>query len=117
MEAGLARVAERSGQIAGFIICTLEGPAAAELHMIFVEPAAIGQGIGRLLPEAAFAELRHRGVRRVAVASDPHAEPFYRSCGFRPAGTIPSGSIPGRLLPRLCCALDHRYSLAPEEAH
>lgn len=116
IEEGLALVAERSGRIAGFIICTPTGPASAELHMIFVEPEAIGKGIGRLLVDAAFADLARRGVRRVEVDSDPHAEPFYRNCGFEPVGTVPSGSIPGRLLPRLCCALDERYCVAPGEA-
>jgi GNAT superfamily N-acetyltransferase len=100
IDEGLALVAERSGRIAGFIVCTPVDAASAELDMIFVEPEAIGQGIGRLLE----------------VASDPHAEPFYRSCGFEPVGTVPSGSIPGRLLPRLCFALDDRYVVAPKEA-
>lgn len=116
IDEGLALVAERSGRIAGFIVCTPVDAASVELDMIFVEPEAIGQGIGRLLVDAAFAGLARRGVRRVEVASDPHAEPFYRSCGFEPVGTVPSGSIPGRLLPRLCFALDERYCVAPKEA-
>lgn len=113
---GLALVAEQNGRVAGFILCTPVAPPVAELHMIFVEPGAIGQGIGRRLVEAAFAGLARLGVRQIEVDSDPHAEPFYRSCGFAPAGTVPSGSIPGRYLPRLCRALDERYCVAPEEA-
>ncbi len=116
IEEGFAIAAECDGRVVGFILCHPVWPPAAELHMIFVEPEVIGQGIGRRLVEAAFAGLAWLGVQRVEVDSDPHAEPFYRSCGFAPVGTVSSGSIPGRLLPRLCCALDERYGVAPGEA-
>ncbi len=116
IEEAFALVAERHGRIAGFILCAPVMPPAAELHMIFVEPEAIGQGIGRRLVETAFTGLAWLGVRQVEVDSDPHAEPFYRRCGFEPVGTVPSGSIPGRFLSRLCCVLDERYGVPPGEA-
>jgi GNAT superfamily N-acetyltransferase len=107
LERGLALVAERVGVAVGFILCDPVERNRAELHMIFVEPAAAGQGIGAALVQAAFTELAGRGVGEVAVTADPNAEGFYRTCGFRRTGMEPSGSIPGRLLPRLGCRLSH----------
>lgn len=105
MERGLARVAECQGIVVGFIVFDPVEQHRAELHMLFVEPEAIGRGIGRRLVEAGFAELARRGVHVVDVTADPNALAFYQACGFVATGSEPSGSIPGRMLPRLRCPL------------
>lgn len=89
-----------TGRVLGF--ATLEGTAPdGELGMLFVEPAAIGWGVGRLLYEHVLAEAGRLGFTRVVIASDPHAEPFYLAMGAERTDSTPSGSIAGRELPLL----------------
>ncbi|MEV0641787.1 GNAT family N-acetyltransferase [Streptomyces sp. NPDC050619] len=91
-------VAEADERILGFI--TLEGePPEGILGMMFVDPDAIGRGIGRLLFAHNIATARKLGFVRVTIDADPNAEPFYRAMGAVRIGTTPSGSIPGRVLP------------------
>ncbi|MEE1941706.1 GNAT family N-acetyltransferase [Streptomyces sp. TRM 70361] len=95
-----ATVADRDGRVLGFT--TLEGePPVGVLGMMFVEPRAIGQGIGRLLFRHTVTAARELGFARLTIDADPHAEPFYRAMGAVRTGDVPSGSIAGRLLPRL----------------
>ncbi|WP_103515246.1 GNAT family N-acetyltransferase [Streptomyces sp. SM10] len=90
-------VAERGGGIVGFT--TLEGePPQGVLGMMFVDPDAIGQGVGRLLFTHAVETARARGFTRFTMDADPNAEPFYEAMGGVLAGRVPSGSIPGRTL-------------------
>lgn len=97
-------VAERDGRLLGFV--TLEGePPGGELGMLFVEPDAIGQGVGRRLFEHAVAVARRSGFTRLTIEADPYAEPFYLAMGAVRSGTIPSGSVPGRVLPLLTFSL------------
>lgn len=71
------------------------------VELMFVDPAAIGRGIGAALWRHMEAEAAGRGVRRLTVDSDPQAEGFYQAMGARTIGRAPSGSIPGRTLPHL----------------
>ncbi|MEU8512906.1 GNAT family N-acetyltransferase [Kitasatospora sp. NPDC048722] len=97
-------VAEHDGRILGF--STLEGsPPQGAMGMLFVEPASIGQGIGRRLFEHVIANARSIGFTRLTIDADPNAEPFYLAMGARRIGTTPSGSISGRTLPLLAVAL------------
>ncbi|MTE22256.1 GNAT family N-acetyltransferase [Streptomyces sp. TRM43335] len=93
-------VAERDGEILGFV--TVEGrPPHGSIGLMFVDPPAIGQGVGRLLFEDALHRARAAGFTRLSVDADPNAEGFYRAMGAVRTGTAPSGSIPGRVLPQL----------------
>lgn len=76
-----------------------------ELTALFVDPAAIGKGVGSALLAHAVATARDLGWRELTIDSDPYAEPFYVHHGAHRVGTIPSGSIPGRLLPQLLLPL------------
>ncbi|WP_031085297.1 GNAT family N-acetyltransferase [Streptomyces sp. NRRL WC-3549] len=97
-------VAERDGGILGFT--TLEGPPPrGVLGMMFVEPDAIGQGVGRLLFTHVRQQARRLGFTVLTIDSDPNAEPFYTAMGAVRVGAVPSGSIPGRVLPLLELAL------------
>jgi GNAT superfamily N-acetyltransferase len=73
----------------------------AELSHCFVEPTAIGKGVGRALVTHAMAEARRLGHSVLAIQSDPYAAPFYRSLGAREVGALESESVPGRMLPLL----------------
>lgn len=93
-------VAEQDGRVLGMV--TVEGePPEGAVGMMFVDPPAMGRGIGRLLFDKALAAARDAGFVRLTIDADPHAEPFYRAMGAVPAGTVLSGSVPGRVLPRL----------------
>jgi GNAT superfamily N-acetyltransferase len=95
-----AVVAERDGRVVGFY--TLAGdPPVASLDHLFVEPAAIGTGVGRYLWHHAVAAAQSLGFTRIQIEADPDAEAFYLAMGARRRGTVPSGSIPGRELPLL----------------
>ncbi|WP_327677110.1 GNAT family N-acetyltransferase [Kitasatospora sp. NBC_00458] len=100
IEADRAAVAEEDGRVLGFV--TLVGaPPEGELDMLFVEPDAIGRGVGRRLMEHLVSRAEELGFRRVLVVADPNAEPFYAAMGAVRIGVVPSGSIPGRELPLL----------------
>jgi GNAT superfamily N-acetyltransferase len=100
-------VAEHDGRVLGF--ATLEGsPPEGALGMLFVEPDAIGQGIGRHLFEQATAVAAGLGFARLTIDADPNAEPFYLAMGATRIGATPSGSIPGRSLPLLAITLTGR---------
>lgn len=101
---GGTAVAERDGLLLGFVTVT-GTPPTGELAMLFVEPRAIGQGIGRALFAHAAATARAAGFERLELDADPHAEPFYRAMGCERVGLSPSGSIPGRFLPRMAYRL------------
>ncbi|MBJ6643608.1 GNAT family N-acetyltransferase [Streptomyces sp. BSE7-9] len=96
--------AEREGRALGF--ATVDGrPPDGAVGMMFVDPSALGQGIGRALFAPALAAARAAGFHRPTIEADPNAEPFHRAMGaVRIAGT-PSGSIPGRVLPPMAVTL------------
>ena len=95
-----AHVLEGEGSILGFF--TLSGdPPEGELVHLYVDPAAIGAGVGGTLFRAAREIARREGFRRLLIHSDPNAVPFYSRQGARQVGEVPSGCIPGRLLPLL----------------
>jgi len=71
----------------------------AELGLMFVDPLAIGGGIGRALFEAAVGLARQFGARRLTILADINAAPFYEKMGARFVRTMPSDAIPGRSLP------------------
>ncbi|MDR6288555.1 GNAT superfamily N-acetyltransferase [Inquilinus ginsengisoli] len=74
---------------------------AAELELLFVDPAAMGQGAGRALYRHAVAMARAGGAGTLWILADPGAEPFYRAMGATTVGQAPSDAIPGRMLPRM----------------
>lgn len=93
-------VAEVDGGVAGF--GTLEGePPHGELGMLFVEPVAIGRGVGGALLAALVDRARGLGFTRLAIDADPFAEAFYLAHGAVRVGVVASGSVPGRVLPQL----------------
>ncbi len=62
----------------------------AWIEDVIADPAARGQGVGRLLNQAALDEARRRGARNVDLTSRPSREAanhIYRSLGFQPRET------------------------------
>jgi len=85
----------------GFYALELQGPKASLDHL-WIDPPAIGRGLGRLLFEHARSEAARCGVSLLEIDSDPNAEPFYKATGAVRVGTVPA-PVAGqaRELPRL----------------
>ena len=84
---GRTRVAadDDDGRVVGFATIAVEG-AVAELVDLFVDPARMGQGIGRALVLDAVVLARQQGADRMEVTANPHAVGFYARVGFVAAG-------------------------------
>lgn len=93
------RVAEDDGRVIGLYGLTPADTDDAEMEALFVEPEAIGTGVGRRLIEDAILAARRRHYDRIVIQGDPNAEGFYLAIGAKRAGERESGSIPGRFLP------------------
>jgi GNAT superfamily N-acetyltransferase len=99
------RVAVDDQTVVGIVQLTVS-KRSAELQKLFVEPSAIGLGVGKILLAWAIATARDLGAHDLIVDADPGAVGFYKKMGAVDGGVAPSGSIPGRMLPRLRIALD-----------
>lgn len=104
------RVAELDGGAHG-VVALADASPDVELSHLWIDPPAIGRGLGRLLLETAVAEVRRRGAARITIVSDPYAVPFYEHMGARTVGEEPS-EPEGRMLPRM--VLDLRLGRGPE---
>jgi GNAT superfamily N-acetyltransferase len=89
-----------TGRVIGLVTVEGETPRGV-LGMLFVDPAAMGRGAGRLLYEHAVATAARLGFTRLSIDADPNAEAFYRAMGAVTVGRVPSGSIAGRTLPQM----------------
>jgi GNAT superfamily N-acetyltransferase len=76
----------------------MQDGADAELGLMFVDPVAIGGGIGRALFDEAVKLARRLGYRRMTILADVNAAPFYKRMGARFLHDAPSDAIPGRTL-------------------
>lgn len=86
-------VAEREGQVLGYTYAGVEGNdymalrgPAGVLYDVVVDPAHRGAGVGRLLLDAALAELRARGAPRVVLSTaerNESAQRLFARAGFR----------------------------------
>jgi GNAT superfamily N-acetyltransferase len=111
-QAAAARVVHADdGSVCGFHLLAPDpdgAPGRGELLMLFVDPSAIGHGVGRALLEDAVEAARGRGWSVLRVESDPGAEAFYVAHGAVRVGTVASGSVAGRELPLLELPLARR---------
>lgn len=86
--AGTSLVAETDdGELAGFLIgfVSQDHPDEAYVHMIGVDPARRGDGLGRRLHDEFAAIVRRRGVRRVRCVTstvNTTSVAFHTSIGF-----------------------------------
>lgn len=84
---GTVWVAEEAGQITGFSAIVRRDDGDFELDGLFVEPTHWRRGIGRLLAERCAEAARAGGAGSLHLVGNPHAERFYRACGFQVVGT------------------------------
>ena len=85
----------------GFYRVVVEEGGVALLDDLFVEPAAMGQGIGRRLWRHAVATAADLGCSEMIWQSDPQAEGFYLAMGAQRTGESESTVMPGRMLPHM----------------
>ena len=100
-------VLEADGQPIGWHRVTLHGPRA-ELEDLWLEPAWIGTGLGRVLFEHAVGIAGAHGATRLEWDAEPYAEGFYRAMGGEEIGRSPSAAVEGRTLPRMRLTLSPR---------
>ena len=94
-------VMQQAGKIAGFYGLELRADVA-HLEHLWVEPAYIGRGMGRMLLDQACSEARELGYASIELVADPHAEPFYLHQGAVRIGEIRSAVLGcPRLLPKM----------------
>ncbi len=94
------QIAIRHDRIVGIAQVVCHGEIA-ELDKLFVEPEALGSGIGRKLFDWSVEAARRKGATIMTIDADPGAADFYRRLGAIDDGVIASTVIPGRFLPRL----------------
>ena len=95
---GRVFVAEWNGTIAGFSAIEPRADGGTELDGLFVEPKMRRRGIGRQLVEYCTEAARGKGSIALYVIGNPHAEEFYRQCGFKQTGTVATRFGVGLLL-------------------
>lgn len=99
-------VAERDGRLLGY--SRISGtPPQGVLDGLFVDPSAIGTGIGQALLRRASGTAARLGITSLAIESDPHAEPFYLHAGAVRTGEATSTVVAGRMLPLLTLAVQN----------
>jgi diamine N-acetyltransferase len=89
-------VAECSGNLIGLAViqfrvqCPASSSSSTELQTLYVQEHFVGQGVGRLLLQAAEEETRRRAqtvLWLTANARNAHALAFYKHCGYAQIGT------------------------------
>ncbi len=91
-------VLEHDGEPLGFSRVS-GAPPEGELADLWLDPSAIGAGLGRRLLAHALAKAGDAGFQSLLIESDPNAEGFYEALGARRIGERRSPS--GRVLPLL----------------
>ncbi|MET7637309.1 GNAT family N-acetyltransferase [Streptomyces sp. NPDC005438] len=76
--------AYRGDRLVGFVNVAGDGGAHAFVLDTTVHPSVRRRGLGVALVRRAAEEARARGAHWLHVDFEPHLEPFYARCGFRP---------------------------------
>ena len=84
---GLVFIAESADVIVGFAAILARDDGNSELDALFVEPTLWRRGYGKTLVDHCVEAARDRGSAALHVVGNPHAEAFYRACGFELVGT------------------------------
>ena len=108
--------AHKDREIVGFYSVEHLSSSTFELDALFVDPAHIGSGVGRVLMTHAKTYIATQGGMTLIIQSDPNAEGFYRAMGGQLIGKRESDSIAGRFLSVLSIEVQRADALAGCEA-
>ncbi|HEX9037898.1 MAG TPA: GNAT family N-acetyltransferase [Ktedonobacterales bacterium] len=97
-----------SGDVVGVLHLVRHDDDVAYLDHLYVEPAAMGRGVGALLWRHALEQAAAWGARALELDADPNARPFYERMGAAIVGWTESAIVPGRRLPRMRYDLSRR---------
>jgi predicted N-acetyltransferase YhbS len=101
LRAGRVRVASDDGEVVGFsAVLAADADGVVVLDGLFVEPEAMGRGVGRALVEDAAARAADAGATALTVVSGPETQAFYARCGFSRVADAPTRFGPAALLRR-----------------
>ncbi|HET6969098.1 MAG TPA: GNAT family N-acetyltransferase [Ornithinibacter sp.] len=96
VRSGWTRVAVGAGgDVLGFATAVPGVDGTLELDDLFVDPSAMGRGVGRLLVADVVARSRRDGVERVDVTASPASRGFYERVGFVAVGEVALLLAPG----------------------
>jgi GNAT superfamily N-acetyltransferase len=95
---GRVFVAEIAKSIKGFAAILPRDDGDFELDGLFVEPDSWRRGLGRTLLQHCATVAGAHGANALHVIGNPHAEDFYRACGFECLGSVKTRFGAGLLL-------------------
>ncbi len=98
-------VLEQQREARGFYKIREVTSAQVELTDLFLDPPAIGHGMGHALWDHAVTTARNKGYLQMTWESDPNAEGFYVRMGALRVSVVESTVKPGRFLPRMSYSL------------
>ena len=78
--------AETIDLIMGFAVLLPRQDGNVELDGLFVEPRMWRRGYGKKLVDYCAWMAQHQGADAIHVIANPHAEDFYKACGFEKIG-------------------------------
>lgn len=85
-------VADREGEVVGSVFVVQAEPGTAQLRLLFVDPSARGQGLGRRLVDECLAFARQAGYRRMVLWTNDvlvSARRIYQAAGFQLVAQAP----------------------------
>jgi GNAT superfamily N-acetyltransferase len=93
-------VAELEGVPVGFYALVPEDDGIS-LEYLYIEPARLGTGLGRMLWEHMVAHCRQARIPEISLVCGPQPLAFYLKMGAAQVGEVDSLVVPGRKVPKL----------------